>query len=455
MTTAQAATTGPTTGSADGGDPGRSRQAAAAIVKDVARRLADPAAVAKAARHEDNVDRPPGGSPIHPWSGLTLAEGHPGVALLYAELSHRDSSYRRVAHAHLAAGSALVTPIPMPGLYAGAPALAFAAGTARRGPDDYATLLDGLDPHVLTRTRALVAGETERLDAGRAGTSMETYDLILGLSGLGRYLMTRGERHREALAGTLSCLVRLTEPVRVHGRTVPGWWVPGAPGLGQEAHYPRGHFNLGLAHGICGPLALLALAHEAGVTVPGQRDAIERITAWLLERRVDGYRWPAAIGFDSEAAGARDERADGRTAWCYGTPGVARAVFLAGRALGRPEWRRGAVDALVRALDDPLALADCGLCHGWAGMLHIAGRTARDSADARLTARLPALAARIIDAHDPSVPFGFRYADTPPGVWARHRAGFLEGAAGIALALHSYATDDAPAVDWDAALLLA
>ncbi len=455
MTTARTEATRPDARTADGGDAGASRRAAAAVVADVARRLADPAAVVRAARHEDNLDRPPGGAPAHPWSGLTLAEGHPGIALLFAELSRQDSAHRRIAHAHLAAGAPMVGPLPRSGLYAGPPSLAFAARAARHGPDDYGTLLETLDSHVLTRVRELVARETERLDAGRAGAGMDTYDLILGLTGLGRYLLTCGEEHRDELTGALTCLVRLTEPVVVRGHTVPGWWVPGPPGLGQEAHFPDGHFNLGLAHGICGPLALLALAHEAGVTVSGQRDAVTGIATWLLERRADDHRWPAAIGFDDEVAGARGERPDGRTAWCYGTPGVARALFLAGRALGRPDWRRIAVDSLVRALDAPSSFADCGLCHGWAGILHIVGRMAQDTADPRLTGRLPRLAERIIAAHDPALPFGYRYADTPPGLWARDRAGFLEGAAGIALALHTYATGTAPSTDWDAAVLLA
>jgi lantibiotic biosynthesis protein len=434
--------------------PGQSRRTAAEIVADLAQRLADPATVAASATREGNLDHLPGGDPIHPWSGLTLGEGHPGVALLYAELSRDDPAYRKTAHAHLAAATRALTTVPGAGLFAGVPSLAFAARAARCDPHDYAAMLGKLDSQVIKRVQELITTEAERLGAGRAGTSMAAYDVIVGLAGLGRYLLLRDGRYERLLRDVLACLVRLTDPVRVHGHTVPGWWVPGPPGPGQERHCPRGHFNVGLAHGICGPLALFALAEEADVAVPGQRDAATRIVTWLLQRLFGGCRWPGVIDFDSEVRGAGQEPAGGRAAWCYGTPGVARAIFLAGRALGRPDWRRTAVAALAGVLDLPNPLGDCGLCHGWAGLLQITWRMARDGDDLRLAGHVPRLAARVIDGHDPELPFGYRYANTPPGAWAPHRAGFLEGAAGIALALHTYATDTVPAAGWDAALLL-
>ncbi|MFJ9855388.1 hypothetical protein [Streptomyces sp. NPDC101150] len=83
----------------------------------------------------------------------------------------------------------------------------------------------------------------------------------------------------------------------------------------------------------------------------------------------------------------------------------------------------------------------------------------------RLREPLPGLAAPVLDAHDPALRCGFRYRR--PGyqeghrdgrstgrALAPHRAGFLGGAAGVALALHTYATGRAPEARWDAALLL-
>lgn len=51
-------------------------------------------------------------------------------------------------------------------------------------------------------------------------------------------------------------------------------------------------------------------------------------------------------------------------------------------------------------------------------------------------------------------PCGNRYAAGAGAVVAPDRAGFLEGAAGIALALHGYANDEPAKTGWDTALLL-
>ncbi len=63
------------------------------------------------------------------------------------------------------------------------------------------------------------------------------------------------------------------------------------------------------------------------------------------------------------------------------------------------------------------------------------------------------VAERVLDAYAPDSAFGFRYYQTE-GTWYAERPGFLDGVAGVALALHSYATGEMPRTGWDAALLL-
>ncbi|MFF4642871.1 hypothetical protein [Streptomyces sp. NPDC001389] len=52
---------------------------------------------------------------------------------------------------------------------------------------------------------------------------------------------------------------------------LPGWWCAHDP---HRFYTPGGHGNFGMAHGIAGPLALLAQAPKRGVAVDGQREAI-------------------------------------------------------------------------------------------------------------------------------------------------------------------------------------
>jgi hypothetical protein len=449
------------------------RERAGQVVAELAERLADPDRVAVAATAADNVDYWAGlPAPQSPWTGLSLAEGHAGVALLYAELAHTTPEHRKTTHAHLATAARLATAAHDPftsremvGLFSGAPSLAFAARIGQYDPSDYAKLLDRLDEQVTARLRALLAQEEERLNSGRAGAPMDAFDTINGLTGLGRYLLLRQPHHRELLVRALSYLVQLTRPVEVHGHTVPGWWaplwqLPEEFRLDTDPSIARGHFNPGVAHGICGPLALLALSCQADIRVPGQEEAIGQIVNHLLRFQPESGLWPTTIGFDEFIANSSQAPAadNNPTSWCYGTPGIARALYLAGRALNRHDWQQQAIQALDKALAlAPPYITDSTLCHGWAGLLQITWRIAHESADQRLIKWLPDLARPILSAYEAELPFGFEYKRSlrQPG-WrvAPHQAGFLKGAAGIALALHTYATDKEPFRNWDAALLL-
>ncbi|MEV6499728.1 lanthionine synthetase LanC family protein [Streptomyces prunicolor] len=126
--------------------------------------------------------------------------------------------------------------------------------------------------------------------------------------------------------------------------------------------------------------------------------------------------------------------------WCYGTPGLARSQQLAALALGDTDRRRMAERALLYCLADPVQLGqltDRSLCHGVGGLLRVVQRVATDAEEpGAFTARLPHLAERFLSADSPA------------------KAGFLEGAAGAALAFQSAEVRAVPLGNWDACLLL-
>ncbi|WP_051854816.1 lanthionine synthetase C family protein [Streptomyces sp. NRRL B-1347] len=430
------------------------------LVAGLAERLADPAALAA---RVTAAETPELAETRSLWHAQSLADGHAGVALLFAALAHGEPGYARVAHAHL---STAVTGVSRPareGLYAGLPAVAFAARTAVTRPGEYGGLLAKLDGQVASLARRLVEEDAPRVAAGTAGARMAGYDVVAGLSGIGRLLLAAGPEHRATTELVLAHLVALTRPVtEPGGRAVPGWWT-GDPILFSEPDgIPGGHFNAGLAHGIPGPLALLSLAHRAGVRVPGQEQAIRTIAAWLLARRSPGGTgWPNIVPLAAElaaASGTGPELAEARTGWCYGTPGVARALQLAALALKEPDWNRQAVAAVAAVCDRPggaRAFDDPTLCHGLAGLTTIVSLMAREPGGAELAPKVPELTAALARAADPAHPFVWPAA-APGSSTVVHRPGFLDGAAGAALALHFATVPDAPLgeLPWQAALLL-
>ncbi|WP_037344952.1 lanthionine synthetase C family protein [Sciscionella sediminilitoris] len=392
---------------------------------------------------------------IAPGSQRSLLEREGGLALLYAELGRHDPKARALAHRHLAAANRSLTPASPHTLFDGIPALAFAARCAARQEGEYAALLDGLDSSVFAIARTRLEEERRRLDAGETLHTVRSFDLVSGLTGLGSYLFRRGTGDAESLLREiLASLVRLVRPIRRDGVRLPGWWAEQGPVIGQE--HRGGHVNLGMAHGIGGPLALLATTWTAGIRVPEQDAALAEIVAFLVGwSDVDGSArfWPPTLTLDGERLTASPRS---RESWCYGRPGIARAIQLAGLALHREDWlthARESVRDLATLPGHRWEVRDTGLCHGWSGLLHVLGRMQHDDPGCGLGTVLDRIAGRVLAEFDPRMPFGYRQ-HSRPGAPPTDEPGFLTGAAGIALAVHAYCSaEPKPASGWDSALL--
>ncbi|WP_239676277.1 lanthionine synthetase C family protein [Natronosporangium hydrolyticum] len=324
------------------------------------------------------------------------------------------------------------------GLFYGAPTVAFLLHTAGAdGKPRYRQAAATLDRHILHLTRQRVADANERIDHGE-NTRFSEYDLLYGLTGIGALLL----RHlpgSDTLADLLHYLVRLTGPHPADER-LPGWWVAHDPD--PLLPTPGGHANLGMAHGAAGLLALLALATRSGVLVDGQREAIDRLLAWFDTWRQDGPEgpwWPQWLTRDELRTGRAAQPGPGRPSWCYGTPGIARALQLAAIATGDQLRQRAAEDALAGSISAPRLqlITEPGLCHGAAGLYQTISRAAHDAANPTLRRQLPALADRLAQ-HSSSA----------------HGDGLLTGSAGLTLALETARNRQPPRSGWDACLLI-
>jgi lantibiotic biosynthesis protein len=409
--------------------------AAAALADHLAGRLAAPPPP------EPGGDRSPGSAR---WLGQSLARGAAGAAVLHGVRARAGLGEWETARAWLAcAAREDLSAGPGAGLWFGAPAVAFATAAAAP-PGQCQRALATLDAAVTTLVRARLVAARVRM-AAAARPLLAEFDVVYGLAGLGAYVLRRdpgGDLMREVLA----YLVQLTEPVPATdhaGASVPGWWTGSVPSGQPAPAFRGGHANLGMAHGIAGPLALLALAMKQGITVDGQTAAIGRICQWLDTWRQDGPAgpwWPERISFAELRSGRATQSGPARPSWCYGTPGLARAQQLAGQATGDPARRRTAERALAGCLSDPAQLTritDPALCHGWAGLIIIAWHAAADAISPGIATQLPHLLDAFLDHAGPP-------AGQPPGL--------VEGTAGIALTLHTAATGASGG--WETCLLI-
>ncbi|MEV4251701.1 lanthionine synthetase C family protein [Spirillospora sp. NPDC049652] len=350
-----------------------------------------------------------------------LAEGAVGIALLHLENGCWDDAFAALKAA-VANGVSIANDAS---LYFGAPALAFVLAAADHPSLARAKATAAAGTALVTRRRLEAAHR--RIDH-RQHAPYGEFDLIRGLTGLGVALRRIGDQ--ALLREILAYLVRLTQPL--HG--LPGWWCPTGPNRNRPGP-AGGHSNHGLAHGITGPLALLALALLDGVEVDGQRAAITRICKWLdrWEQRDDnGQWWPETLSLHQLQQDNAGLGGPTRASWCYGTPGIARAQQLAARALDDPVRQRAAEAAFTSCVTDPRQagqLTGRGLCHGTGGLLATGRRVAAD-------APTPIPLTPLLLRHQRAT----AAPDEPDGL--------LDGAAGVAL------TTAGVTSSWDACLLL-
>lgn len=226
-------------------------------------------------------------------------------------------------------------------------------------------------------------------------------DLVHGVAGLGLYLLGRdGERAREGRARVVAQLARVARP-----------WCDG---------------DLGVAHGAPGIIGVLArMAEGDDEAARAAKPIVGEATAWL-----DGL--PRSSGFPTRAGGGTT-----RTAWCYGDPGIAAALWTCAPGLANEI----AIAAAARHADDDTGVRDACLCHGSAGLAHLFNRLYQASGEPAFEDAARRWFARTLTGH----------FLTWRGDSFDRDVSLLEGEMGIALALLAACRPIEPT--WDRLLL--
>ena len=395
------------------------------------------------------------------WQPYGVAQGYGGLALLcsVADACMPGEGWDTTGHGYLQCAVRAVEQRDQPayGMASGIGGLAFAAWSLARNGTRYRKLQRSLDEAVIARIT----------DATRVppvhGGSVSSFDMISGLAGVGRFLLCSNEpEHRAALEAVVRWLIALTE----EQDGVPHWHTPARfiSDATTRLSYPHGNLNCGLAHGIPGPLALLSLAAAAGVQVEGHLFAIRRIAEWLRRYGIQdrwGCTWPTAVplgpGGSLVAPSSLLEQDStyrpSRTAWCYGSPGVARSLWLAGQALNEPDYADLAVATMEAVYRRPVCDRHVDaptFCHGVAGLQQITLRFAHDTGLPLFKEAGRALHRQLLEAYEPASLLGYRNLE--PGGRRIDQPGLLDGAPGVAMVLLAAATQVEPV--WDRLFLL-
>lgn len=220
-------------------------------------------------------------------------------------------------------------------------------------------------------------------------------------------------------------------------------------------------YNLGLSHGIPSIIAIVSYIYEAEIAKDKCLELLNGSIYWLLLQKLPKNSlsvFPYTVPVDKPE---NYLPAPSRLAWCYGDLGIARSIWLAGKATNNQEWKQEATDIIFHAskrrnLKENMVF-DAGLCHGSAGIAHIFNRFYQDT-------KIEEFNEAATYWYDVTLGFA-KFEDgiggykmyVPPkeqnekGRW-ENAVGLLEGSTGIGLALLAAISEEEP--EWDRCLLL-
>ncbi|MEG1311710.1 MAG: lanthionine synthetase C family protein [Romboutsia sp.] len=283
--------------------------------------------------------------------------------------------------------------------------------------------------------------------------SMPHYDTVKGAAGLLRYLIEfNSEVVEEKCKKLLEYLVFLTKDREIFENIfVPGWYIKQKNHFDVDKNmYPNGSVNMGISHGIAGPLVALSLAYEKGIVVDGQLEAINKIT-YEYEKMVvythDGYPyWASMLSIDDYIKeNWKVALLNKRMSWCYGSIGVLMALKIGFRCTNNYKKTLSVNEELQMVLQmqrNEYCLDSACLCHGYSGILMALMCQYRESPDTNMKSIINLYLRLILEYYDETATYGFYeiekyYCDGKLVNKQQDSNGLLTGATGIILSIIS------------------
>ncbi|MFG1679241.1 lanthionine synthetase LanC family protein [Nonomuraea sp. NPDC049269] len=373
------------------------------------------------------------------WSAAGLSMGDAGLGLMSAAFADRfpDTGWEALGQEFLAAGlDQARAPDATLSLFSGTVGYATAAWQPGLGAHR-ASFLPFED-----RLLARMGGFAQGLAADER-PAPRGYDTVTGISGWCGYLRGRaGSKQADRVTASVAdALVAVLSE-------------DGLPRLSYRFRQGEGArlVDCGLAHGVAGPLAALSLLERHHrFQRPDVETAIHWGARWLMAQAgAEGgvVLWPDAVELDP--SGSSDRPRVNAGSWCHGGSGIARALYLAGAAVGAPRYQEFAVDAFLTHCALPPWLPSPNLCHGTAGQLLITLAFAHDTDQPAFRHAVQRLVGELFNRYRSDSLLG--YLDVEDNGVAVDHPGLLRGAAGVALALLSAAAGEPLA--WSRLLLI-
>ena len=130
-------------------------------------------------------------------------------------------------------------------------------------------------------------------------------------------------------------------------------------------------YNLALSHGISSIIIFLSRVIKCGMINEKVMEILSCAINYMLLQQKDfsqfGSYFPNYILTNSANSLSKS-----RMAWCYGDLGIGIALWQAGKAIDKPEWKEKGLEIILKSTqrrnyNDSMVI-DAGICHGTAGI---------------------------------------------------------------------------------------
>ncbi|MBE5677149.1 lanthionine synthetase C family protein [Staphylococcus sp. SS87] len=286
----------------------------------------------------------------------TLSHGIPGIILfLDAYQKVFDINTEQIVHKYIMK----LAPYLQSGqyntsLFGGLSGIAFSMDLASQNGKNYQNILNNID--------GLIVNEIENKfdQILQEPLNPLNYDTVSGLAGIGRYLLNRVDENESNVKALKSILVYFKD-IQYSKNS---WVVPQESQFLEtdKKYFTKGNINLGLAHGVLGPMSLFALCVIRGITIENHQQILKDMYKFIMDEKFCNHeRWLQRYDLISE----RNHFNYIRNGWCYGNTGVMTTLFLIGQALQDDEIIKMSKKVMLQVVNDKDEnLISPTICHG-------------------------------------------------------------------------------------------
>lgn len=375
------------------------------------------------------------------WNPISLVNGYPSILLLLGELMSIDSveEWENIAHEYVVKiNNELEDGFNHSSLFTGLSGIAAGVYSISLNGSRYRNVLNELNTLILSYTKEWLSEIIQDNE-----TKDYYYDTITGLSGILRYLIEIKNENgvEEVIKSILEYFVLLSGDRSSSRGYIPRYLVKNESAGANELDNEDLIINMGLAHGIAGVMISMSIALKNGIEVIGQREAIEKLLKVYKECKIDEgkrIRWPGQLLYENFIKSKRNKGAE-RASWCYGLPGIARAIYVTSKIVNDEDGIELSLEALRRqAISDldEYELNSPTICHGFSGVLIINELMYRDTEEIIFKEANVKIAKRILEYYNKDNIVGFKNIEIMNNeIEETDNTGFLSGVSGVLLAL--------------------